>query len=93
MCVHIHPFLQTGLRYVFDAVILRNNEAMEALLHSSIELAIGRVAMFPCLTLLMVTVEQRSSEVVVPTKTGFLVQHPLSKPLLHHHPARQLRYY
>lgn len=50
--IHFHilwfistPFLQTGLRYVFDGVILRNNEAMEALLHSSIELAIGKVVL------------------------------------------------
>ena len=34
-------FLQAGLRYVFDAVTLRNNEAMEELLQASIELALG----------------------------------------------------
>ena len=35
--------IQTGLRYVFSAVTLKNNEAMEELLQSSIELALGNV--------------------------------------------------
>jgi hypothetical protein len=34
--------LQTGLRYIFGAVTLKNNEEMEELLHSSIELALEK---------------------------------------------------
>jgi len=40
-CSETNVLSQTGLRYVFDAVTLKNSDAMEELLQSAIQKAVG----------------------------------------------------
>ena len=40
-CSEMNVLSQTGLRYVFDAVTLKNSDAMEELLQSAIQKAVG----------------------------------------------------
>ena len=80
--------LQTGLRYVFNGVTLKNNEAMEALLQSAIELAVGMCILPYSISTLFSQCDcyccfraQTSSEKGVLTRTEYHVPRLVSKPL------------
>ena len=81
--------MQTGLRYVFDGVALKNNDAMEELLQSSIELAVGMSLHSLYYSASGVAIEQKISERDVLITTGFHAQHPASRLLLRLHRAKQ----